>query len=143
MLPKIIVFTEGDTTEVQECWCVFDVEAPKPYARPHAHLKEAWSLAKQHGIKLAITNPCFELCLVLHHRYQSAWLSNEDAEHTSRQLDGHIGKHIQASTYMPIRSQAIINAEQLAKWHEGNGTDFPNDNPSSGMSALLRAVGAQ
>jgi RloB-like protein len=40
--------------EVDECWCVFDVEWP----RNHPNLPEAVQLAKAHGIRLAISNPC-------------------------------------------------------------------------------------
>jgi hypothetical protein len=43
-------------------WCIFDVEAPKP----HGSLEAAMSLAVKSGISCAISNPCFELWLVLH-----------------------------------------------------------------------------
>ena len=49
--------------EEDECWCVFDVEWPKN----HPHLFEAKRLAYAKGVSLAISNPCFELWLILHH----------------------------------------------------------------------------
>ncbi|MEU7615178.1 hypothetical protein AB0B27_03565 [Micromonospora rifamycinica] len=65
-----------------------------------------------------------------------------EAEKTSRSLDGRPGKSIDASIYLPLRKQAARRAEQLEKRHEKDGTTFPEDNPSSGMHHLLRALGA-
>jgi len=47
--------------EVNQCWCVFDVEWP----RHHPHLSEARQLAQKSKVRLAISNPCFELWLIL------------------------------------------------------------------------------
>src|SRR5262245_56638354 len=41
---------------VDEYWCVFDVEWPMN----HPNLDQAVKLAHQNGIRLAISNPCFE-----------------------------------------------------------------------------------
>lgn len=48
--------------EIDEFWCVFDVEWP----RNHPDLKEAIERARQGDIQLAISNPCFEMWLILH-----------------------------------------------------------------------------
>ncbi|MDN5854008.1 MAG: RloB family protein, partial [Actinomycetia bacterium] len=48
--------------EIDECWCVYDVEWP----RNHPNLAQAWRLADRHGIRLAVSNPCFEIWLALH-----------------------------------------------------------------------------
>ncbi|MGH3974491.1 MAG: RloB family protein [Pseudonocardiaceae bacterium] len=50
--------------EVDECWCIFDVEWPTS----HPNLNAAISLAQNNGIELAISNPCFEVWLILHHQ---------------------------------------------------------------------------
>ncbi|MFL6120029.1 RloB family protein [Actinophytocola sp.] len=55
--------------EVDECWCVFDVEWPKN----HPNLKRAIALANDHGIHLVVSNPCFELWLLLHFTDQTAF----------------------------------------------------------------------
>jgi hypothetical protein len=70
--------------EVDEIWCAFDVEWP----RNHPNLVEAVALAKAHDIHLAISNPCFEIWLVLHLRDCSAWATNDDARRMRRDLDG-------------------------------------------------------
>ena len=46
---------EAEEAEIDEFWCVFDVEWP----RNHPELPEAIGLAKKNKIHLAITNPCF------------------------------------------------------------------------------------
>jgi sugar phosphate isomerase/epimerase len=123
--------------EVDECWCVFDVEWP----RHHPNLDEALRLAREHGIGLAISNPCFELWLILHFDDQTAFLNTADAERKSRKLDGRTGKRIDADSYMSLRTTAARRAVQLARRHERNETQFPCDNPSSSMSDFLAAIG--
>ncbi|MFH8614780.1 RloB family protein [Streptomyces sp. NPDC017979] len=49
-------------TPYDEVWCVVDVEAP----RPHPSLDQAVRLARQAGVSVALSNPCFELWLLLH-----------------------------------------------------------------------------
>jgi RloB-like protein len=85
--------------EVDECWCLFDVEWPKN----HPNLTEAIQLARAHGISLAISNPCFELWLILHLEEQTAFISTADAEKRSRKLDGRSGKRIDTTIYMRHR----------------------------------------
>lgn len=43
-------------------WCIFDVEAPEP----HPSLDPALKLARDADIQCAVSNPCFELWLILH-----------------------------------------------------------------------------
>ncbi|MGV9311724.1 RloB family protein [Streptomyces sp. NPDC003691] len=59
-------------TPYDEVWCVVDVEAP----RPHPSFDEAVSLARKADVKLAVSNPCFELWLLLH-------LKDVSGHHTS------------------------------------------------------------
>lgn len=44
-----------------EVWCVIDVESP-----PHARLQDALTLAREEDIRVALTNPCFDLWILLH-----------------------------------------------------------------------------
>lgn len=124
--------------EIDEFWCVFDVEWPKN----HPGLKEAIDRARQNGIELAISNPCFELWLILHlnDKNNGAWLDNDDARRLRRSLDGADDKGLDAAKYMPHRNVARRRAEALEKRHLANGTGFPHDNPSSGMHHLIAAV---
>ncbi|MEU8332334.1 RloB family protein [Micromonospora sp. NPDC048839] len=124
--------------EVDECWCIFDVEWPKN----HPNLLRAKQLAQGKGVRLVISNPCFELWLILHNRGYTRFISTAEAESLSRSLDGRAGKSIDSSVYLPLRKQAARRSEQLEKRHKNNDSNFPDDNPSSGMHHLLRALGA-
>ena len=65
----------AEEAEIDEFWCVFDVEWP----RNHPHLPEAIARAEANDIRLAISNPCFELWLILHYRNHGSWLDNSAA----------------------------------------------------------------
>jgi hypothetical protein len=122
--------------EVDQCWCLFDVEWPKH----HPNLSEAVDLARRTGVQLAISNPCFELWLILHHKEHTQFMNTGSAESESRKLDGRRGKAIVADVYMPLREVAARRAELLEKRHVRDGTRFPEDNPSSGMFRFLLAI---
>ena len=58
-----------------QVWCIFDVEVPEP----HASFNEAVELARRENIRCGITNPCFELWLILHFEECHAWLTTDQA----------------------------------------------------------------
>jgi hypothetical protein len=62
-----------EEAEIDEFWCVFDVEWPVN----HPRLKEAIDQARRDGIQVAVSNPCFELWLILHFRDHGGWLDNQ------------------------------------------------------------------
>ncbi|MDR1386951.1 MAG: RloB family protein [Propionibacteriaceae bacterium] len=127
--------------EVNQCWCLFDVEWPQN----HPHLAEAMRTAAQReGVHVAVSNPCFELWLILHHQDQTAGLTTAEAVAASEALDGRRGKRLDGSVYMePMRrKQAIAYAKRLHAIHQSSGTRFPHDNPGSGMYLFLEAIGA-
>lgn len=126
----------AEEAEIDQFWCVFDVEWPKQ----HPALHEAIHLAQQHGIHVAVSNPCFELWLVLHHQDQTGWLDNDTARRLRRSCDGSPDKNVDGATYMSRRGEAARRARLLDERHHRNGTTFPDDNPSSGMHRLLATV---
>ncbi|MCY3637187.1 MAG: RloB family protein [bacterium] len=125
-----------EKSEVDEVWCIFDVEQPKK----HSRLNEAMGLANDLGIQVAVSNPCFELWLLLHFEDKTAALTTSAAKRELARHDGTKGKGLEGSMYMPSRHEAADRARSLAKRHHGNGTEFPNNNPSSGMYRFLSAV---
>ena len=126
----------GQQTSASEYWCVFDVEAPAPHERLH----EAVQMASANGISLAISNPCFELWLVLHYASHESWISNDACRSLRRQHDGSQGKGVDGAAYMPRRRDAIMRAKRLAMLHARANRVLPDDNPSSGLYRLLKAV---
>ncbi|HET6985870.1 MAG TPA: hypothetical protein VFI00_04610, partial [Kribbella sp.] len=71
---------------------------------------------------------------------QSAFLDNRGAEIISRRLDGRPGKRLDGTKYMPLRHDARSRAASLIARHEQDGTEFPNNNPSSTVHKLLAAI---
>ena len=128
--------SSGEDGEIDEVWCVFDVEWPQN----HPNLKRAVALARESGVRVAVSNPCFELWLALHFEDQNAWLDTAAAIRRCRTLDGTSGKDLDGATYMPRRTDAARRALALDERHRGDGTEFPSDNPSSGMFRFLDAI---
>lgn len=125
-----------EDAEIDEFWCVFDVEWP----RNHPGLEEAVKQARANGVKLAVSNPCFEVWLILHFQNHASWLDNNQARRLRRQLDGSNDKGLESRKYMPLTAESGRRAAELDKRHLRDGTPFPHDNPSSGMHHLLKAV---
>jgi len=125
--------------EIDEFWCAFDVEWPTN----HPRLREAVQQATENDIKLAISNPCFEIWLILHFESRGSWLDNDGARRLRRRLDGVPDKGLDPAKYMPLVGKAIYNAVMLDKQHFRDGKEFPRDNPSSGVHRLVASIGAE
>ena len=122
--------------EIDQVWCLFDVEWP----RNHPGLSDAKTKAEGSDVRLAISNPCFELWLALHFKDHTAWLDNDAAGKLRRKHDKSSGKGLVGSQYMPRRADASQRARALTAKHSGDGREIPKDNPSSGMYLLLEAI---
>lgn len=118
-----------------EVWCVFDVDQ-------HRNLKHAVSLAREHGIHLAISNPCIELWFLLHYEDQTAFIGRHDAQ---RAATG----HTKCEKSLSGKALAALDgnyetAKQRARWlarkHEGDDTLFPDNNPSSDVWQIVDSI---
>lgn len=123
-------------SEIDEFWCVFDVEWPTH----HPSLKEALDLAERNDINVAVSNPCFEIWLALHFKDVRSFHDNDEARRLRRSVDGQPGKSIVGAQYMGHRKEAARRAAKLAAFHRENGAAIPHDNPSSGMYRLIEAT---
>ncbi|WP_436527542.1 RloB family protein [Actinoplanes sp. HUAS TT8] len=117
-----------------EVWCVFDVDE-------HPHLETAKTLAGQHGIRLAISNPCLELWFLLHFTDRSAYLDRHAAQSLAQ---GHLkcGKTLSetALELMAARHEdAVRRAVRLDEKHAGDGSPA-GANPSSGIWPLVNRI---
>jgi hypothetical protein len=117
---------------------VFDVEWP----RNHPNLCEALDLAEANGVRIAVSNPCFELWLILHFVAHGGWLDNDEARRLRRHHDHQQDKGLDGAVYMPLRLAAAERARCLERRHASAGTVFPHDNPSTGMHLLIESVSA-
>ena len=95
---------------------------------------------RERDVRVAVSNPCFELWLALHFEDHTAWLDTAAATRLRRSHDGSKGKGLDGATYMSRRGDAARRARSLGEAHRRNGTGFPHDNPSSGMYRFLEAI---
>ena len=122
----------GQEVDFDEIWCVFDVDQ-------HANLTQAINEARQSGISVAISNPCFELWLILHYEDQTAHIHRHDAQNRAQALGAIKGKHLESSNIETLLSgydDARLRAQTIQKHHSANGSD-PNANPSNNVWELI------
>lgn len=131
-------FTARDPERFDEVWCVFDVEAPEA----HGGLDEAVALAEQHSIQCAITNPCFELYLLLHFGDQKNHLTTGAACELLelKKCCGYTtaGKRFDFDAVRPGRPAAEARARALHARHADS--PLKDRNPWTGFHALLESL---
>ncbi|MEV5198866.1 RloB family protein [Streptomyces sp. NPDC053720] len=120
-------------TEYDEVWCVIDVEAPVP----HEGLTAALKLARQHGVEVALSNPCFELWLLLHFKDMSGYCTSAAAQRALERLDtcGYSvdRKHLEYGSLRAGHGQA----EQRAQVLRQRATKGHADNPWTDVDRLV------
>lgn len=128
---------EASDAEVDAVWCLLDVEAPQR----HPRLADAIALAGKHEkVHLAFSNPCFEVWVVLHEKDLGAWASTDDVVSAAQSVNGVSGKHVEATELIQRRALAAGRAVSLRERHRKNGSEFPDDNPSTQVDLFLAAV---
>jgi hypothetical protein len=122
------------TRAYDEVWCVFDVDE-------HPNLEEAKIQARDNGINLAISNPCFELWMLLHFQDQTA----NEHRHEIQRLCGtcipRFEKRLGEDIYQILAERyrdALRRAVALDKWHLARGTD--GENPSTRVYRLTERL---
>lgn len=112
-------------------WCVFDVD-------DHTRLADARQQAQAHGIRLAISNPCFELWALLHFQEQTAFLNREKVRGSLKKHLPEYRKSLQFDRLWPGYEEAVQRAENLDRRCEERGC--PGDNPSTGVYVLTERI---
>ncbi|MFJ1644829.1 RloB family protein [Streptomyces sp. NPDC088258] len=124
--------------EYDEVWCVIDVEAP----RPHPGLSQALELAERHGVEVVLTNPCFELWLLLHFADVHGYHTSESAQKALERLDacGYTAarKHVSYEKLRDGHERARDGAQALRK----RGSDGYRSNPWTDMDRLVERLRA-
>jgi hypothetical protein len=134
----VVQEAESLSRDYDHAWAVFDVEAPGAHAIPHARLGKALDRADRAGIRCAVSNPCFELWLLLHFRSQSAYLNNEAARAKTRQCGcGYDAKGFDFAKVWPHHMQAIENATQLDVRQRSNNIHVADRNPWTSVHELV------
>ena len=118
--------------DFDEIWCVFDTDQ-------HPNLAQAIHEAGQSEIEVAVSNPCFELWLVVHAREQTAYIDRHDVQRLAGELGLTDGKNIPKSawnTLVQSLDDAKRRARALDQRHDGNGSP-PRSNPSTDVWRLV------
>lgn len=104
----------------------------------HLKIPDARQQARDNDIKLAISNPCFELWVLLHFQDQTASIPRNKLR---AQLKKHIpqyGKLIPFEAICELYEDARARAEELNKTHQRNGIE--GDNPSTDVYLLTERI---
>lgn len=114
-----------------EVWCVFDVDN-------HPNLVEAKRQAQDNGLKLAISNPCFELWIVLHFQDQRAYQDRGWIQSKCREYLSGFAKAVPYEKVQPNYQDALERATALMRWQEEQGRH--DANPSTGVYKLTERI---
>ncbi len=111
---------------------MFDVNA-------HPNVSQAIIEAEQSGIHVAVSNPCFEVWLVLHFEDQRAHVERGKIQRRASRLGLIDGKSIPA-TALRLLSESYEDAKrratELGNWHDENDSPL-RSNPSSDVWRLV------
>src|SRR5205085_10173914 len=93
--------------------------------------------ARDNGLKIAMSNPCFELWLLLHFKYHSSHISREAAARECRKHIADYEKHIPPAIFARVNT-AIQHAQRLSKWQESRNNS--GENPSTDVHILVERL---
>lgn len=135
---SVVKKAESLRGDYDHVWAVFDVEAPGVHAIPHPSLNQAVERARRTGIRCAISNPCFELWLLLHFRRQTAYINNEAARAGIRRCGcDYNDKGFDFQKVWPHRQSAIRNATALDTRQRTDHPDIADRNPWTSVHELV------
>lgn len=115
-------------------WCVFDVDE-------HPRIPDAKTMAAANDINLAISNPCFELWLVLHLRESPGMQHRHAMQGLLETLDPNYdkdAKHVDFPHYVPGYEHAVKRAMRLDALARQVGT--PGHNPTTNVYELTELI---
>lgn len=111
-----------------EVWCVFDVD-------DHARLLEALQQAKACSIPVAVSNPCFELWILLHFTDHWAYIERRDLRSTVRKYIPGYDKKAEFAALQGNGHDAIRRAQEMERRAANIGNPF--ENPTTGVWRLV------
>jgi len=122
---------KDDNLAYDSVWCVFDVDE-------HPQVGEAKKMAQDNDIRLAVSNPCIELWLLLHFRDNPGMKSRHQIkEMLTYHVPGY-NKHVNYETYAAGYSLAAVRAERMDQAAENAGES--GRNPTTGVYQLTNLI---
>ena len=124
------------TADFDEVWCVFDADT-------HSKFSQAIHEAAQSGIKVAVSNPCFELWLVLHCEDKQRSDGGGLVQRRARELGLVDGKNVPDAAWRggfeDGYEDAKRRAQGLDRMHDGNQSP-QRSNPSTDVWRLVDRI---
>jgi hypothetical protein len=124
---------EGD-----EVWCVFDVDESTTQI-----LSDVYAHAKTKNIKIALSNPCFELWFLLHYKPIFSQISRQDVIKELKILIKGYKKDQNINHLLKDKlSTAISNAKKLNEVHKKSSVPLisKESNPSTQVFELVKFI---
>ena len=120
-------------------WAVFDRDE-------HQRFDKALHLAQQHGICVAVSNPCFELWAVFHYRDHAAPIDRHDCQRLLARLcagyQADRGKLFKDAEVIRSNHDAAVQRGKQSL-HDRKEEGDPQGNPSTSMHMLMESIRTQ
>lgn len=120
-----------DNLRFDEVWGVFDVDE-------HPQLNEAQKLAADNGVRLAVSNPCFELWALLHFQDQTAHIERDRLRTVLQQHLPGYDKLLDFGKVHPSHADAVRRALSLDMQAERQRE--AGRNPTTGVYRLTQVI---
>ncbi len=122
---------KDENLRYDEVWCVFDFDN-------HPNVPDAKQMARDNGIKLAMSNPCFELWLWLHFADQPGMQDRHRLQSMMKQHIPNYDKHVNYSDYAAGYDVAVKRASRLDK--DAEAASEEGRNPTTGVWRLTESI---
>lgn len=114
-----------------EIWCVFDRDE-------HPRFQDACQMAQDNGFGLAVSNPCFELWLLLHFRESPGARHRHAIQDLLRTFVAGYDKHVDFAVYAAGAGDAASRAERLDG--DALAVDEAGRNPTTSVYKLTASI---
>lgn len=131
LVEKAVELKSADDGLFDEVWCVFDIDE-------HPLVPDAKQQARDNGIQLAISNPCFELWALLHFQDQRAEIGRRQTQRLCRKHIAGYQKELPCEELTRRHSVALGRATKLDQWQSNRGK--AGSNPSTGVYVLVEKI---
>lgn len=120
-----------DNLAYDEVWCVFDID-------DHPRIPEAQQMARDNDLRLAISNPCFELWLLLHFREPPGAKHRHDLQSMLTEHLPDYKKRVNFSLVSQGYDAAVKRAKRLE--NAADSADESGRNPTTGVWRLTEGI---
>jgi hypothetical protein len=115
-----------------QTWCVFDVDE-------HPKLKEeSKRRARSNHVNLAVSNPCFEIWVLLHFVKYTRYIERDNLRALLQQYLPRYQKELPCDKLWPLQETAHRRAVEIENWHATRGTS--GENPSTDVYRIIDEI---